>query len=229
MISRNALDCIAAQAGMTLIELTVVLLVLIALAGVVVPYVGSAGDRTACQTTDATLGAVRDAIMGGGAGAGYLADMGDLPYYLEDPNGAKVRHDSLHFLFVNSVTVIENNVSKTYYPNAISSSTDSRLYFNPNTGRGWRGPYLQGGITLNATTGEMGVPDQYPNNRADLIAIALQAGETSSARLVSAGPDGVVNTSTGATQDDLKTRSNDDRVLFLRVPDPGHNQPCSDQ
>lgn len=63
------------QQGVTLLELSVVLLVLVALAGLAAPYVGSIGSTAMCQTTGATMHVVKEAIMGGGAGAGFYGDM----------------------------------------------------------------------------------------------------------------------------------------------------------
>ncbi|GAB4255657.1 MAG: hypothetical protein Kow0065_03870 [Methylomicrobium sp.] len=53
----------ARQAGMTLIELTVVLLVLIGLAGLMIPYVGGFVDKTHNSVNADSLGAVNSAIQ----------------------------------------------------------------------------------------------------------------------------------------------------------------------
>ena len=50
------------QRGFTLIELTVVLVILLALAGLAVPYVMGTGSTAMCQTTDATMQTVKEAI-----------------------------------------------------------------------------------------------------------------------------------------------------------------------
>ena len=126
----------ALQQGMTLIEVSVVLLVLVALAGLAVPYVGGIGSSASCQTTDATLHAVKDAIMGGAAGAGYYA--GTLGKFPQDLNGLATTTNpeyGLYYLFSSQ------NLQE-YIKHQI---------FNAKTGVGWRGPYLTTGVHLNET------------------------------------------------------------------------------
>jgi type II secretory pathway pseudopilin PulG len=218
------------QHGMTLLELTVVLLVLIALAGVVIPYTADEGGRTACIATDATLANVRDAILGGTAGVGYLSDLGAYP---DSP---------LNDLFTQPAGA---------FP------------FNPTTGRGWRGPYVQGGaaadnmlghlsnrftdasqsyVATPVASGQSVVPDsflspacasgdcrspillQVPTGGTLCGQTTAVANPSDYVRLVSAGPDGVLDT---ALNDAHACARNDDRVLFLRMADPVGNANCS--
>ncbi|PKM09905.1 MAG: hypothetical protein CVV06_18465 [Gammaproteobacteria bacterium HGW-Gammaproteobacteria-10] len=58
------------QKGFTLLELAVVLLVLVVLAGLAMPYIGGTGRMAMCRATDATLQTVKQAIMGGAVGSG---------------------------------------------------------------------------------------------------------------------------------------------------------------
>ena len=51
------------QTGVTLLELTVVLLVLVALAGVAIPYLGGTSSTALCNATDVTMQNVKKAIM----------------------------------------------------------------------------------------------------------------------------------------------------------------------
>jgi type II secretory pathway pseudopilin PulG len=130
---------------MTLVELTVVLLIMLALAGVVAPYVGGISRTAMCQTTDATMQAVKQAIMGGAAGSGYYADLlGTFPRDFAVPTGY-----SLHYLFARDDGL--DNDGDTHLP-----STDGQINIDPDdewraynaqTAVGWRGPYLQNGIT----------------------------------------------------------------------------------
>ncbi|MBN2701796.1 MAG: hypothetical protein JXR29_10140 [Methylothermaceae bacterium] len=251
--------------GFTLLELTVVLLVLIALAAVVLPYTQGTVSQAACQTTDATMAAVRDAIMGSASGPGYYSDMGgNFPAY--DDSGNLKYH--LHFLF-NTSTTTGDSVHPSHLKN-----------FKPNLALGWRGPYLQGGggklvdpTKLNSNFSKVAsnppTNDQYVHfnhtatgsgsHESDYYVldhyrwpnpIVLQVPDDSDvsigkpeldddcsdygytdasmcARLVSAGPDGVLNTK--IIDADASERG-DDRVLFLRIPDPYSegNLPCVD-
>ena len=217
---------------MTLIELTIVLLVLVALAGLAVPYVADTGRAAACETTDASLAAVRDAIMGSGVAAGFYGDLGYLPSSVND-------------LF-NNTNITPANL-QTY---------------NPVTRRGWHGPYVLNGTVADSglisrlngnfantaylnpllIAGQSVILDnfhppqcsgdcrspvvlQVPTANTDASACAgLTVSGNNYARLVSAGPNGILESK---LDDAGACGRGDDRVLFLQTPDPGSNQPCS--
>jgi type II secretory pathway pseudopilin PulG len=65
------------QAGMTLIELTVVLLILIGLAGLLIPYVGSFVQKTHDSTNSSNLSSLNEAV------GRYIAQTNKLPDNLE--------------------------------------------------------------------------------------------------------------------------------------------------
>jgi len=67
----------ARQAGMTLIELTVVLLVLIGLAGLMIPYVGSFVEKTNDSTGSSNLAQLN------GAMGRFITERNRLPHHLE--------------------------------------------------------------------------------------------------------------------------------------------------
>lgn len=221
------------QSGMTLLEITVVLLILIALAGMVVPYVNVTSGSATCQATDATLQAVKQAIMGGAAGPGYYADT--LGTYPADRGDADY---NLKYLFIAG----DGNGSDPI--------ADWPAY-NPQTGVGWRGPYLMTGISLADKTKLAAhfSSATYVHALADGDSIVndgwgrpiiLQIPETCSvspnpsdcARLVSAGP----GTGPGLSDADIDTTiadkeasdRGDDRVLFLKIADPGNNKRCDE-
>lgn len=161
------------QHGMTLIEISVVLLVLIALAGIAMPYFGNIGASAMCQATDATLQSVRQAIMGSTAGAGFYGDLlGELPrdkgvtdsyslnYLLSRDNGLDDDGDSN----------LPSSDGKTNV-----DPDDEWLAFNSNSGVGWHGAYLMSGGKLSAVTaGELDDSfDKYdaitnPNGKAHI-------------------------------------------------------------
>lgn len=241
------------QRGMTLIELSVVLMILVALAGLAAPYVGGIGSTASCQTTDATMHAVKEAIMGGTAGAGFYGDT--LGEYPKATKGQTTADYTLNYLFTKPAPWDE---------------------YNAKTGVGWRGPYLQSGGVLsledivnldssfdayNATTNPNG--KAHINHRVNTVTQVFDAWhrpiilqipyDTSTtpptahpeyARLISAGP-----TFSGSAIDtkiqydstfvdgngvhhplpDALDR-NDDRVIYLKMPDPlpGGNTPCDE-
>ena len=205
---------------MTLMEITVVLLILIALAGMVVPYVNITSGSATCQATDATLQAVKQAIMGGKAGPGYYADT--LGAY---PKASQPSTDTAY----NLKYLFEKGLWDDY---------------NPKTGVGWRGPYLMTGISLADKTKLAAhfSSDTYVHALADGDSIvmdgwgrpivlqvptscSISTNPTDCARLVSAGP----GTGIGLSDADIDTKiednekaevRGDDRVLFLKIPDP---------
>jgi len=225
----------AMQSGMTLLEITVVLMALIALAGLVVPFVGGTGSMAMCQATDATLQAVKQSIMGSLAGAGYYADtLGSYPSDRGDTDY------NLKYLFIAGD----------------GSGTDPIAdwpAYSPQTGIGWRGPYLMNGTNLasKATLAANFSDATYVHALADGDTIvndgwgrpvilqvpatcSVSANPADCARLVSAGPgtgNGLpdADIDTAITDDDASNRG-DDRVLFLKIPDPkaGGNAPCQE-
>ncbi|GAB4263640.1 MAG: hypothetical protein Kow0065_14380 [Methylomicrobium sp.] len=242
------------QGGLTLLELTVVLLVLTALAGLAIPYVGGVSRSAACQATDATMHAVKEAIMGGPAGAGYYADM--LGFYPKATKSTTTADYNLAFLFKAPT----------------DSSWGSMVEFKVKTSVGWHGPYLQSGGTnlsatagLDASFGSSGVfhPTTNATGKVHVVIddtagtqvmdgwhrpIVLQvpyfdddgSGPHSAAyhpeyaRLVSAGPGSGLEPNAAALDTKISDRDatdrDDDRVLYLKYPDPkpGGNQPCQD-
>ncbi len=123
----------ALQRGMTLLELSVVLLILTALAGLALPYVHGTRDSAACQVTDASLHAIKQAIMGGGANSGYYNDtLGKFSQDLQGLASATDPEYGLYYLFSDK-NLQENRMHQR---------------FNAKTGQGWRGPYLTTGIKL---------------------------------------------------------------------------------
>lgn len=230
------------QQGMTLVELSVVLLVLIALAGITVPYVGGIGSTATCQATDATMQAVKEAIMGGKSGSGFYGDsLGRYPAPKNTPTDY-----SLTYLFEQG---------------------DWQAY-NAKTGVGWRGPYLSSGANISVaagsrfitavyahaqSNGQSGINDAWGRplvlqvpNQASCDKLTNKSGTPAGecARLVSAGPgsgpgSGAADIDTLIDDDPLTTgaaeiearRSLDDRILYLRIPAPANdaaNIPCDE-
>lgn len=129
------------RSGMTLVELLVVLVVLIALAGLLVPILsgslqivvgkdtsGNAVSESVQEIgTNATLRTLRDTILGTPGHPGYWndlltsqADTTPWPWTMAD-------------LFVVPGTLPAGTAS--YLPTSLQQ-------YNPNTGLGWRGPYI---------------------------------------------------------------------------------------
>lgn len=208
------------RSGLTLVELVIVVAILAIVAGFIIPSAAFLEKRGKETATRASLATIRDAIMGTANQPGYYEDTGQFPNTLED-------------LFVQ--------------PPSIPS-------FNRDTGRGWRGPYLlNANGTLGASNTPQNfivgapaspytpygdsTPEPYGYTGDSVIidgwghAIFLQwptSGSTTQnqeyIRLVSAGPDGVINTpqvdsNSSATYYPPPADRGDDIVLFINHAD----------
>ena len=193
-----------------------VLVVMVAIAGLIVPLVGETQDLAETQTTRASLERLRATILGASPGDGYLADCRRLPRRLAD-------------LYTTP------NDDAAYLPADMWT-------FDPSTARGWRGPYVRDasgryavdvGAGFVAEYGADGDPCALDGWGRPIVLQFPTTGEASparylpgavaatNARLISAGPDGVVQSPLAAvTPGDLSAAlRGDDVVLFLRVAD----------
>jgi len=194
------------SAGFTLVELMIVLIILAALAGLLVPLFAQTTEDTAMMTAQATLRRTQQVIVGSAEQPGYLADNRALPRPLP-PNGAfgdRQDHPQLAFLFLNPQT-----------------QTSMRT-FDPQTGLGWRGPYLAMHTGVYALDADRGFTDLYGHADDPAVVdpwgrplvIQQQADPTDNRfviwRLVSAGPDRDLL----ATGDNLSVELNRQQVVF---------------
>ena len=233
--------------GLTLIELLIVLVVLVALGGLLVPIFGNLGADAREQATRATLARVAQAIVGAGGyeqAMRYARDADDVAFGFatglpwpgpdEIGTGARQNHPQLHYLFRAPV-------------HDATPDPDELLDYDPVSRVGWRGAWLD---ATNATTyevnaadgftdfygldGDLAPLDAFGSRDKPIRPIVIQlpnvtiAGltpeqefqeEARHVRLVSAGPDGVLDTPV----DELtpsKTQKNDDLVLYLYREDP---------
>ncbi|MEZ6187111.1 MAG: prepilin-type N-terminal cleavage/methylation domain-containing protein [Planctomycetota bacterium] len=199
-----------AARGFTLTELVVVLLVLVAVAGIVVPTVGGLGEDSKRAATEASLVRVREALLGDASGAGYLADMDGLT-----PGTPPVRTLLLRDLFLQGAAPA----------------------YAPATRRGWNGPYLRhvagtyaitdppvgsGFTSAYGAPGDPCVLDGWGNPIVVQRPTAASGGSDEArdrnVRLVSAGPNGVLDSDPAALDPaTLSGTQGDDFVLFLFV------------
>jgi prepilin-type N-terminal cleavage/methylation domain-containing protein len=198
--------------GFSLLELVVVVAILAALAGLVLLNTGSIQDKASYATTKTTLDAIRDAIAGTATAQGYQQDMRELP-------GAQ------------AILSLPGTLQSLYV-----APTGASVY-SPLTRLGWHGPYLKGDSGVYQINTNTGFTASYGANgdSAPLdawnhpIVIQIPAADPTYARLVSAGPDGVIQTplnyldSNGKPYPPASMRG-DDVVLFLLRPDGPSSQ-----
>ncbi len=237
------------QRALTLLELVTVVAIIAFLAGLVsysltpdsLIFAGAGGNKTAGRiATEATLSRIKSAIYGSGERPGYWRDMNQdmwfFPRYLEwlsrPPSDAAD---------IWSVTPEE-----AYYFNSMQA-------YSPTRRVGWRGPYLQfqgglipvipsrgftarlsGGGVYRAPIDAWGNPIvmQWPSDYFGMGAVdfgdargnsAMSLYVSGNSRLVSAGPDGILQTELNIeslqTYADFQTNPGlvgDDIVIWLQ-------------
>jgi len=226
-------------AGLTLVELIVVLTVLVALGGLVVPILSGFSDDAQKQVTQETLRRVRDAIQGPG---GYASTMrfaedeltaGDpvvgfssgLPWPTPtEIAGGRANHPQLHWLFEKPAGL--GDYDATYGVGWRSSLLDISAagLYDTGAGTGFNdsnygvGDGRGDGITDDDLTPIDGwgrpIVIQLPD-----VSVGVTDQEIEHVRLVSAGEDGVIDTPSGTLAPNL-TQKDDDVVLYLRIEDP---------
>ncbi|MGE3853666.1 MAG: prepilin-type N-terminal cleavage/methylation domain-containing protein [Planctomycetota bacterium] len=197
----------AYRRGLSLIELMVVVGVLAVLAGLVIPLLGQSADNARALTTQATLRQVRDAVMGTPDAAGYWQHMAAMP--ADEPLRLPQRLQDLWVAPTLPTAPVDYSSLETY---------------DPTRRLGWNGPYLlaasgryqvDGARAFSAEYGDNGDAAPLDGWGSPIVIQVQQLGSTMDARLVSAGPDGVIDTPADVP-DPLAARIDDDLVLFLR-------------
>lgn len=211
--------------GLTLFELMLVLGILLILSTLVIPVVSGHLSQSRKDVTWQSLRRVRDVVMNT-----FFDDMGQrLPRPgLSGLRAGRMNHPQLCYLFVNPKTHEDDDLLTMEYD----------TNYDPISRRGWRGPYLQhegggfeyaedeedeeGGFTRRyGETGDPAVMDgwgnpillQEPDDDGDGL---IDFDEARHVRLVSAGPNGIVDTKPDEMFPVLAARG-DDLVLFLRI------------
>lgn len=119
----------ASRRGLTLMELVVVMLILVALAGILVPLMTGVNSDAQYTSTKATMASLRNAVMQ------YYQDMKGIPLQ-RTPPGTTLATDSSGM----PQTLKDLQVQPTYP--LVVDANGNPLAYNPVSGRGWRGPYV---------------------------------------------------------------------------------------
>jgi len=240
----------SARSGLTLLELVLVLVVLTALGAMIIPITEGIGEDTRETVTRSAMrdlseilgnryhtdmhGVMFDAAMSPPMALPGLP-FPDPQHVLE--HGRDPHHPQLLFLFVNPQRFGDANL--------VTLDTDPT--YDPISRRGWNGPYMKhgggrihldrldasfipGGINRYGVSGDPALLDgwgrpivlQVPTNPGTLLTEPELRIAWRHARLVSAGPSGILNTPPDVLMPALNARG-DDFVLFLSVPDTATN------
>ncbi|MFW5693486.1 MAG: prepilin-type N-terminal cleavage/methylation domain-containing protein [Thermoguttaceae bacterium] len=218
--------------GLTLLELLIVLTILVALSTIIVPTMGYLGRRSQSLAARENLYRLQELIVNR-----YWADMGELPRPAVDVDGDVIEpdrldHPQLRYLFVNPDRAADADDPFLYQKSA-----------NLLSGRTWQGPYLShSGARYTITDADgtgTGFTDRYGEDGDPAVLdawgrpIVLQVPDESAtdlptdlgefteaqirrlhARLVSAGPNGRIETPTDVLMPSAAERG-DDVVVFL--------------
>ena len=211
--------------GFTMVELVIVMIILAILAGLVVPLIGGfgqistpGGPKSGRQIgTETTLSNIRDTFVSTGTTTGLWADMGHIPNRLPRTIGQ---------MFLSTPPLAGTPL------------------FDPVTKIGWRGPYLKQATGLypditdiHRMTGNTWSADNFTanyGNEDDPILVdawgnpivlqidfdsdgTITTNEARAARLVSAGPDGVIDLELDDINDTQAQYLIDDVVIYLRI------------
>ena len=209
--------------GLTLFELLAVMGILAVLATLVVPVVGSRIEQTRETATVQSLTRLREVIAGPYFEDRYRGGYDRQP--LPRPGSAALdagreNHPQLAYLFLNPETHLDGDPTTRDH----------------DPGFGWHGPYmLHNGngfvytvddarrfTRLYGETGDPAVLDGWGNPivlQEPTNTYATDYDRWRHARLVSAGPDGVIQTPPDVFMP-TAAQSGDDLVLFLWIPNP---------
>lgn len=215
----------------------VVIAIIVSLAGLVISRMGSTLDDAHDVATRTTMNAIKEAFVGSGSTPGYVADMKYVP-------GFKMVDVQVGHLLAQVLVgprsqqgfdaIAQRGWRGPYLQNAAGVRTANPNHngtFPAGTDSGSGGTFIERQFFTDAThspygvTGDPAVADSWGNP------IVLQVPPASSdaerfryARIVSAGPDGVLNAPlndlfAGRAADGSLQNRGDDLVLFLNRSD----------
>lgn len=225
--------------GFTLMELLVVVVILSALAAMVVSQVDSSRENAELTVVRADLQTVSEAVFGSAAGKGYLQDMKHVP-------GFRSVNFRIHDLFSASLYPAYDPVADRGWrgpylrkSSAVANTDSSRNGLFPASGdRRFNGDatflernfYTTTSASDYGLAGDFAVADPWGNpvviQVPPPIAFSGATDDTKRfryVRLVSAGPDGVLETPpdrlAGKLANGTAAARGDDLVLFPNRPD----------
>lgn len=128
------------RAGLTLVELVVVMVILVALAGIALPLVGTVSDQARIDATNASLHRLQNVILNQ-----YVPDMKGADIWAGlNPSGPVIDPDGMP----RSASTTAPNVPQliNLFVNPANGTTANS--YNSVSRLGWKGPYLTSGLSM---------------------------------------------------------------------------------
>ncbi len=208
------------QSGITLIELTVVLLILVALAGLVIPYMGGTSNKAFCDATDLSMQNIKKTIMD----RYYLDTLGQFPV-----NKGTTEY-SLSYLMLQGgwnpydpQTTIGWRGPYLMTSATLKSATELSTNLASDPGTYVHKKFADGDVIINDAWGRPIILQVPTLTDCQAIIPSSPNKEDYCARLVSAGS----GSGLGISEADIETPLNstrpsnsDDRILYLNAPTP---------
>jgi len=215
------------QKGMTLIELTVVLLILVALAGLALPYVSGTSRKALCDATDVSMMNIKQVIMQ----RYYLDTLGSFP--VSKGNGDY----SLNYLFVNGgwgAFDLDSQIGwrgPYLQGGMLLGATDVSSLHSSFKSTTFVNKVLANGQTVALDSWGRPFVIQVVSKANCSSNWGITTNELQCARLVSAGSDSGLGLGEGSIATDITAhKSGGDRVRYINVPTPvlDINTPCGE-
>ncbi len=176
----------------TLIELIVVLSILIALGGIMLPLYAEHFSSAASTVTQATLAEIRNAMLQ------YWHDTKHVPLDGITSVATESQRFEIAWLFANPVT------------------GDTTNLFNPNSQIGWRGPYITSSTADAIANGGPNLVDGW--NQLLIVQYVDPSSSLKDLRIISLGANGAVDVPANIATSDLTTSSiGDDLYVALSL------------
>lgn len=235
------MDELRSKQGFTLVELVTVIAILSVLAMLVIQNVSFVRDEAEHTVTVTNLQAIRDAFCGSSGSLGYLDDMkydalyggtnARVGYLLALPAGARTydlaTRRGWHGPYLNNVRPVDNTNTAL---RGLFPGPDDRRWATDDTFE-TRGFHTNDNRFVYGATNDVAMADawgnpfvlQFPTN--DLI----DTNRLRFARVVSAGPNGILETPldrlAGLETNGVVADRGDDLILFLKRPDVYEDEP----
>jgi general secretion pathway protein G len=194
--------------GFTLIELAVVLAIIAVLAGILTPMVTSYLDQSRASRAQADLKTLADAIKL------YQRDTGQWPVYASSTDYPSTIGGGGGHALIGGSSGTPPGETATWNVGTALASSSLESYLNGNfTGvstsnafpkKGFRGPYLGSNL------------DSDPWGSKYLLTASNLAGSSYHAFVISAGPDGKLDTTLNQNATDQFSTGNDDIVAVIK-------------